>query len=72
MTELLEKLAELEHLQWCEWSKSIAKTAWVPKVKLKQWEEYWRVPYKDLPEEVKELDRAWARKVLEVIEGDLK
>jgi len=66
--EMLEKLAELEHEQWIEWSKAIA-----PEINigcysehLKRWNEWW-VPYSRLTEEVKEYDRVWARKVLGVL-----
>ena len=61
MDELLERLAEVEHEQWLAWSRSVA-----PEVNLERrqrWEACW-VPYSQLPEEVKELDRVWARKVL--------
>ncbi|AYK07748.1 hypothetical protein [Brevibacillus laterosporus] len=64
--EIIEKLADLEHEQWVKWSKSVA-----PEVSLERrerWQAYW-IPYSDLSEEVKEQDRIWARKVLEVIEN---
>ena len=59
--QLLERLAELEHFQWMEWSKSVA--AEVGAERRERWEAYW-VPYAELPEELKEQDRKWARKVL--------
>lgn len=61
----LEKIAEIEHEQWMEWSKAVAHE--VTPERLKRWKKYW-VPYDQLPEDVKEKDREWARKVLEVIE----
>lgn len=59
--ELLEVLSELEHVQWMEWSKAVADE--VSPERRKRWEKYW-VPYDQLPEEVKEHDRVWARKVI--------
>jgi hypothetical protein len=59
--ELLERLAELEHEQWVAWSRAVADE--VSAERRRRWQECW-VPYAELPEEVKELDREWARKVL--------
>jgi hypothetical protein len=61
---LLERLAELEHEQWTAWSQSVA--AEVSDERRRRWQVCW-VPYQDLPEEVKELDRIWARKVLQAL-----
>ncbi|HEY7153242.1 MAG TPA: hypothetical protein VH575_04710 [Gemmataceae bacterium] len=61
---LLERLAELEHEQWMAWSQSVA--AEVSAERRQRWQTCW-VSYQDLPEEVKELDRVWARKVLETL-----
>jgi len=59
----IEDLADLEHQQWVHWSKAVADE--VSPERRKRWEQYW-VPYKELPEDVKEADRIWARRVLEV------
>ncbi len=61
MDDLLERLAELEHEQWAAWSRSVAAEV-APEVR-RRWEASW-VPYAELSEEQKELDRIWARKVL--------
>lgn len=58
---LLERLARLEHQQWMAWSQSVAPE--VSPDRRERWRKYW-VPYEDLPEDIKELDRVWARKVL--------
>lgn len=65
MDELVEKLAELEHEQWMEWSKSVAGE--VSDSRISRWELYW-VPYDELSEAVKEQDRIWARKVLKILQ----
>jgi hypothetical protein len=61
MDDLLERLAEVEHEQWVAWSKSVADE--VAAERRRRWEACW-VPYAQLPDDVKELDRVWARKVL--------
>jgi hypothetical protein len=66
--ELLERLAELEHEQWVAWSQSVA--AEVSEERRKRWEPMW-VSYAELPCEVKEQDRVWARKVLALFPSTL-
>jgi len=63
---LLEKLSEIEHDQWMEWSKDIASKEKISEERKKRWEKLW-VPYSELTEEVKEQDRKYARKVIEAI-----
>jgi hypothetical protein len=57
----VERVAEVEHQQWMTWSKEVAPE--VSPERRARWEKYW-VPYDDLPENVKEQDRIWARKAL--------
>jgi hypothetical protein len=59
--DVVERVAEVEHEQWMAWSKAVA--AEVSPERQARWKEHW-VPYADLPEDVKELDRRWARKAL--------
>lgn len=63
--ELREKLAALEHEQWMEWAKSVWDE--VDPVTAIRWRGYF-VPYSELTEEVKDHDREWADKILELIE----
>jgi hypothetical protein len=62
--ELLERLAELEHEQWQAWAQTVGPE--VSPERRQRWQAY-LVPYAELPEEVKEQDRAWARKVLAIL-----
>jgi hypothetical protein len=62
---LLELLAELEHEQWMAWSRTVAPE--VAEERRRRWQGCW-IPYRDLPEDVKEQDREWARKVLALLE----
>jgi len=72
ITDLREKLAELEHEQWESWTKYIIENTPVKKRDLlyndlkAKWEKNWK-SYKDLPESVKNKDREWANKSLIVI-----
>jgi hypothetical protein len=59
--ELIERLARVEHEQWMAWSQSVANE--VSPERRRHWRDCW-VPYDQLPEERKELDRAWARRAL--------
>jgi hypothetical protein len=73
MKNKLEKLAELEHQQWMEWAKSlVSELENLDKEKiekrLKRWKEECFKPYSELTDEMKEFDREWARKVLEIVE----
>lgn len=66
-TPFLDRLAEIEHEQWMEWSKAVASE--VSDKRRARWEKLW-VPYSELSEEMKEEDRKYARKVLKVVHGD--
>jgi len=64
--ELIEKIADLEHQQWIHWAGSVLNSdVKLPYVRRKNWENR-MVPYEELPEHVKELDRVWAAKVVEL------
>ena len=64
---ILEELAAIEHDQWIAWSKNIAETEDLSLDRVSRWRLLW-VPYVDLSEEMKEHDRKWARKVLEILD----
>ena len=66
--DTLEKLAELEHEQWVEWSKALVIDETISKGRIDRWKSYW-VPYNDLADHVKEHDRVWARKVLGIVQN---
>jgi len=59
--ELIERLSQVEHEQWMAWSKSVASD--VSPERLQTWKSLW-IPYEELPDEQKELDRYWARRAL--------
>jgi hypothetical protein len=65
MPDLLEKLAELEHEQWIHWT-SYFLANFTPE-NHRKWLRQIKTPYAGLTEQEKESDRAWARKVLEVV-----
>jgi hypothetical protein len=62
--ELIEALAEIEHEQWMHWSQAVAGD--VSHATRNKWQRSW-VVYDELTEELKETDRVWARKVVELL-----
>ena len=69
--KLIEELSALEHEQWSHWSEAISKTTKLPDKILERWRHLWR-SYNELLEQEKELDRKWARKVMEILETHSK
>ena len=65
--ELIEKLADLEHEQWCHWTKFFLQ--WQTPERRIKWDIQCKTKYKDLSEKEKESDRVWARKVLELLDA---
>ena len=63
--DLLEKLADLEHKQWGEWTRHFLE--FYNRSNRRRWERQSHTAYKNLSEEEKESDRVWARKVLEIM-----
>jgi hypothetical protein len=61
-----EELASLEHEQWMAWAESLMKTEHLTFSRVERWQGL-MVPYNELSDEMKEHDRKWAKKVLEVI-----
>jgi len=64
MSELLERLAELEHEQWSHWIKYMFSN-W-SKPNAFRWIEQSKKSYEELTEEEKESDREWAKKALAI------
>lgn len=64
LTELREKIADIEHQQW--WSWTLAISGEVPSEILKRWKKNWK-PYKELNELEKNKDRKWADVILALI-----
>lgn len=67
--DLVERLAALEHEQWMEWAQAIQREEPISLERARRWQGHY-VPYADLPEQVKEQDRVYARKVVAVILGE--
>ena len=64
--DVVEKLAALEHDQWMDWAKNILETEEITAERAERWKDLF-IPYNELSEEMKELDREWARKVLKIV-----
>jgi hypothetical protein len=63
----LERLAALEHEQWCYWTRQLVSSGRIPDWLVLRWKANW-VPYAELSEEMKEHDRVWARRVVALME----
>jgi hypothetical protein len=69
---LVEKLAAVEHEQWKGWATDLMeKEPNISAKRLERWRTYMG-PYESLPNEVKELDREYARKTLAIFKEYLK
>ena len=64
--ELVEKLADLEHKHWGEGLRRFLE--FYNRSNRRWWERKSHTAYKNLPEEEKESNRVWARKVLQLFE----
>ena len=62
---LLEELSNLEHQQWMKWAQSIIDSEPISEARKQRWDTM-MVDYKDLPNNIQEYDREWARKVLAI------
>jgi len=62
---LLEALSDLEHQQWMKWAQSIIDSEPISEARKQRWATM-MVDYKDLPDNIQEYDREWARKVLAI------
>lgn len=62
---LIEKLSDIFHQSWMQWSKDVASTG-LNGIRLKRWESFW-IPYKELSEEAKKSDRLWAERALKIM-----
>lgn len=62
--DLVEALAKIEHEQWLHWSQASAAHV-SPPIRSK-WQSSW-VDYDELSDELKEADRVWARKVVNLL-----
>ena len=65
MSDLRERLAELEHDQWIHWTNYILDN--LSEENIKRWKGQKDLSYSELSESEKDSDREWADRVLEII-----
>jgi len=70
--KITDRLAELEHKQWCDWAKSILKEENISPERAKRWEYFINTPWSDLKTSEIEQDKIYALKVMDVITDELK
>ena len=64
---MVEKLSKYVHEEmWIKWAKTIADQENLSSDRIRRWENLY-VPYEELSEEMKELDRKFAREILQVL-----
>lgn len=70
-SELREALSDLEHKQWASWVGSVIKRiedeGEISEEKIESWKDLASTKYEDLTEEMKDLDREWADKILKLL-----
>lgn len=64
--DLREALSALEHEQWREWSETLAQSEQLSPERAERWTQRW-VGYEALSNEDKDLDRAYADRVIELL-----
>lgn len=78
----LEQLSDLEHQQWMSWSKALGQelvnalnflhvgnskgAVNILSYRMDRWRKNWK-DYRKLPEDVKDMDREWAEKVIDSV-----
>jgi len=68
---IIERVASVVHDEWIDWSNIINMEEDISPGRVDCWRKYW-IPYDKLPEEIKEIDRIYARKAVDaVIIGEL-
>lgn len=87
--DIFEKLAELEHEQWCDWASVISReisslldiidksdadlteddkqAIFNSRDRLTRWEKL-MIPYSDLPEDEKDKDRVYVKKIFSIFQ----
>ena len=68
--KLLEKISELVHDIWVDWSRELSVSEHLSSKRLRRWGKCW-VPYKELSPELKNLDRDIAKRFLDIIELEI-
>lgn len=74
--DLIEKIAELQHTQWSDWTrwmleKRFSHNAKTGEMYIDRWRRQMNTSYDELTDDERENDRIEARKVLEYIEKEL-
>jgi hypothetical protein len=65
LSELLERLAAIEHEQWAHWTRYMLDN--LTPENIERWQRQTETPYTELSEAEKESDRRWARKVVDAL-----
>lgn len=65
---ILEKVSSEIHIMWMTWAKEVLKKEKsISKERINRWEKECFLPYQELSEKMKELDRKFARKIIKIV-----
>ena len=67
---ILEKVSSEIHLMWMSWAKKIVQEENISKERIERWEKECFLSYDELSEEMKELDRKFARRIIKIVSGE--
>jgi hypothetical protein len=68
---MIEKVAAQIHIHWMEWARELIKSEPnISKERKERWEQECFMDFESLSEEMKELDRKFAREIIKIIENE--
>lgn len=68
---IVEKISSEIHLMWMTWAKEVLKKEKdISKERVNRWEQKCFLSYGELTEEMKELDRKFARRIVKIIKNE--
>ncbi len=63
----LEIISSEIHSMWMSWAKKIVQEENISKERIERWEKECFLPYSELSESMKELDRKFARRIIKIV-----
>ena len=67
---ILEKVSSEIHLMWMSWAKKIVQEENISKERIERWKKECFLSYDKLSDEMKELDRKFAKRIIKILSGE--